>query len=252
MQRTSHPDTSAFSIHTTAGEIGHHKGKMINPSLHPEPVHTACHRAAASASLSHRAPSACWPRDFCSRCPASFRRGSATACCCGTRSSSSPRFYDGRRLPAPRLITAERTWSNAPALDSNTEIEIALTQQSDIALDLRLIDDLPNAFVATPATHKLQALPRVRAALRYTIEPRERGDARAGSVFVRYTSPLRLVERWAVAPLEQTVRIYPALRQGEEQQIFLARSRQIDLQLRQQRQRGLGREFESLREYRRG
>jgi uncharacterized protein (DUF58 family) len=43
--------------------------------------------------------------------------------------------------------------------------------------------------------------------------------------------------------------VYPALRQGEDQQIFLARGRQIDLQLRQQRQRGLGRDFESLREY---
>jgi uncharacterized protein (DUF58 family) len=38
----------------------------------------------------------------------------------------------------------------------------------------------------------------------------------------------------------------------EEQQIFLARSRQIDLQLRQARQRGLGRDFESLRDYREG
>ena len=34
--------------------------------------------------------------------------------------------------------------------------------------------------------------------------------------------------------------------------MFLARSRQIDLQLRQARQRGLGRDFESLREYREG
>ena len=42
------------------------------------------------------------------------------------------------------------------------------------------------------------------------------------------------------------------LRTGEEQQIFLARSRQIDLQLRQTRQRGLGRDFESLRDYREG
>lgn len=157
--------------------------------------------------------------------------------------------YDGRRLPAPRLITVERSWSNAPALDSTTEIELALTQQSEIVVDVRLTDDLPEAFAAAPATHGLQALPGIRSAVRYSMEPRERGDARAGGVFVRYTSPLRLVERWAVAPLEQTVRIYPALRQGEEQEIFLARSRQIDLQLRQQRQRGLGREFESLREY---
>ncbi len=64
--------------------------------------------------------------------------------------------------------------------------------------------------------------------------------------------PCDLAERWASAPLTQTVRVYPALRTGEEQQIFLARSRQIDTQLRQTRQRGLGRDFESLRDYRDG
>ena len=69
---------------------------------------------------------------------------------------------------------------------------------------------------------------------------------------MRYQSPLGLAERWARAPLTQAVRVYPALRAGEEQQIFLARSRQIDLQLRRVQQRGLGRDFESLREYREG
>ncbi len=156
---------------------------------------------------------------------------------------------DGLRLPAPGSIAAERFWSNAPALDSETEIELAVEQSSGTVLECRLVDDLPLALVATPATHVLRAFPRVRAALRYRIEPRERGDARTGAVYVRYRSGVGLVERWAVAPLEQTVRVYPTLRQGEEQEIFLARARQIDLQLRQVRQRGLGRDFESLREY---
>jgi uncharacterized protein (DUF58 family) len=73
-----------------------------------------------------------------------------------------------------------------------------------------------------------------------------------GWLYVRYRSPLGLAERWARAPLTQTVRVYPALRTSEDQQIFLARSRQIELQLRQARLRGLGRDFESLREYREG
>ena len=91
-----------------------------------------------------------------------------------------------------------------------------------------------------------------RPSVRYRVEPQERGDCTTGLLYVRYRSPLGLAEKWAKAPLAQTVRIYPALRTGEEQQIFLARSRQIDLQLRQTRQRGLGRDFESLRDYREG
>lgn len=156
---------------------------------------------------------------------------------------------DGLFLPAPQRITVERSWSNAPSLESETEIELAVDQSGTRILDCKLVDDLPESLVTAPATHQLRAYPGTRAALRYRIEPLERGDARPGAVFVRYASPLGLVERWARAPLEQTVRVYPALRQGRDQQLFLARGRQIDLQLRQARQRGLGRDFESLREY---
>jgi uncharacterized protein (DUF58 family) len=114
------------------------------------------------------------------------------------------------------------------------------------------VDDLPPALVAEPATLRLTAFPRIPARLRYRIEPKERGDWLTGWLYLRYRSPLGLIECWARAPLTQTVRVYPALRAGEEQQIFLARSRQIDLQLRRAQQRGLGRDFESLREYREG
>jgi uncharacterized protein (DUF58 family) len=158
-------------------------------------------------------------------------------------------LWDGMRLPAPQQITVERSWNNAPSLDSATEIELAVEQHGGTMLECRMVDDLPEALVATPATYSLRAYPNVPARLRYRIEPRERGDVQTGAVYVRYTSLLGLMERWAMAPLEQTVRVYPTLRPGEDQEIFLARGRQIDMQLRQARQRGLGRDFESLREY---
>ncbi len=156
---------------------------------------------------------------------------------------------DGLRLPLAQQITIERSWSNAPALDSETEIQLAVEHSAETILDCNLLDDLPDALVSAPAARNLRVFPRARAMLRYKIEPRERGDVQAGAVYIRYASPLGLVERWAMAPLEQPVRVYPALRQGEDQEIFLARGRQIDLQLRRARERGLGRDFESLREY---
>ena len=161
-------------------------------------------------------------------------------------------LLDGLRLPAPAELTASRSWSNAPALDSETEIELTIENRGRLIIDCRLVDDLPPILVAEPATLRLTAFPRVPARLRYRVQPTERGDWETGWLYVRYRSPLGLVERWARAPLTQTVRVYPALRAGEEQQIFLARSRQIDLQLRRSQQRGLGRDFESLRDYREG
>jgi len=161
-------------------------------------------------------------------------------------------LLDGLRLPAPAELAATRSWSNAPALDSDTEIELTLENHGKLIVACRLTDDLPAALIEHPAVHRLTVYPRVPASLRYRVRPGERGNCETGWLYLRYHSGLGLVERWARAPLTQQVRVYPALRTGEEQQIFLARSRQIDLQLRQARLRGLGRDFESLREYRQG
>lgn len=161
-------------------------------------------------------------------------------------------LLDGRRLPRAEELTAGREWLNTPALDGETEIELTVENQGRTIVLCRLVDDLPAALVAEPATHRLTAFPRVPASVRYRVQPKDRGDWETGWVYVRYRSPLGLAERWAMAPVTQTVRVYPALRAGEEQQIFLARSRQIELQLRQARQRGMGRDFESLREYHEG
>ena len=164
-------------------------------------------------------------------------------------------FLDGSRLPKAENLAATRRWSNAPALDSQTEIELTIENGGAVILECRLTDDLPPALMdatAHPEPIRVTAFPRVPASVRYLIEPQERGDCTTGPLYVRYRSPLGLAEKWSKAPLVQTVRVYPMLRTSEEQQIFLARSRQLDLQLRQTRQRGLGRDFESLREYREG
>ncbi len=229
---------------------------MIAPSFHPgigsrnmraaRPLelraHAALHRAV------HR-----WLRVSDSRvlgCAPELRNaGMGWPWCC------SPLLLDGMRLPRAAQLTAARTWSNAPSLDSQTEIELTIENNGSVIIECRLIDDLPPALRDPSAQQepiRLTAFPRVPASVRYRVEPQERGDCTTGLLYIRYRSPLGLAERWAKAPLAQTVRVYPALRTGEEQQIFLARSRQIDLQLRQTRQRGLGRDFESLRDYREG
>jgi uncharacterized protein (DUF58 family) len=161
-------------------------------------------------------------------------------------------FLDGVRLPRPAQLTASRSWTNAPALDSETEIELTVENHGRVIVACHLEDDLAGALVAEPEPKKLTVFPRIPAKVRYRIEPEERGDCAARALYIAYRSPLGLAERWASAPLDQQIRVYPALRTGEEQQMFLVRSRQIDLQLRQARQRGLGRDFESLREYRQG
>ena len=63
---------------------------------------------------------------------------------------------------------------------------------------------------------------------------------------------LGLAERWAVVRLAQTVRVMPDLIEARDQALYLIRSRQVEMEKRHRRQPGVGREFESLRDYREG
>ena len=225
---------------------------MISPSLHPEPVRAACERRRRWAFGLTPRSLGLLIAGFLLLVPGFWDARLTWAMVAFEVLVLLAALFDGLRLPRAAQLTAGRTWSNVPALDSETEIELTIENNGHMIIECRLVDDLPPALVADPATHRLTAFPRVPANVRYRVEPTERGDWETGWLYVRYRSPLGLAERWAMAPLTQKVRVYPALRTGEEQQIFLARSRQIDLQLRQARQRGLGRDFESLRDYREG
>lgn len=225
---------------------------MIAHSLRPEPVSAVCQRQRKWGFGLTRRSVALLIAGFLWLIPGFWNEPMSYAMLGWDALVLLAAFLDGRRLPRPSQLTASRSWSNAPALDSETEIELTLENLSRVLLDCTLEDDLPAQLAVEVPPQRLNAFPRVPASIRYRIQPQERGDWQAGSLYIRYRSPLGLVERWAKAPLAQTVRVYPALRTSEEQQIFLARSRHIDLQLRRAQQRGLGRDFESLREYRPG
>lgn len=225
---------------------------MISPSLHPDPIRAACQpRRTLAFGLTPRAIGLLLA-GFLLLIPGFYIARLSYAMLVWDGLVLLAAWLDGMRLPNASLLAAERAWSNAPALDSETEIELALENHGRLIVKCRLTDDLPTGLAPEPVSARLTAFPRIPARVRCRITPRERGDWQTGWLYARYRSPLGLAERWARAPLIQTVRVYPALRSTGEQQIFLARSRQIDLQLRQARQRGLGRDFESLREYREG
>jgi len=156
------------------------------------------------------------------------------------------------QLPKPRQLVIERIWLAAPSLSNLSEVQLSLKNQGGVAVTCTVLDNLPLELREETPLLEFQVPAQREANGRYTVRPRQRGDLAVGEVYVRYQSAAQLAERWAVADLRQTVRIYPDLEQVKRHSIYLARSRQIELQKRTLRQRGLGREFESLREYREG
>jgi uncharacterized protein (DUF58 family) len=159
---------------------------------------------------------------------------------------------DLSHLPRPQQIAVTRSWTSPAALSVPTRVELTLHNHSGKAIRARILDNVPVELRLEAPDSELIAEGHAESSVSYGILPRKRGDASLGSVYIRYQSPLRIAECWAAADLKQDVCVYPNLREAQQHSIYLIRSRQIDLEKRYSRRRGMGREFESLREYREG
>jgi len=160
---------------------------------------------------------------------------------------------DAMSLPAPAAMTVTRRFVHSPAIGMETEIAYTVRHEANAILHVALTDELHSAVLATPRAVQLTAYPREEATVAMVVRPRERGDFALGKIFLRYRGALALVERWAVADTEQRIRIYPAVeRASSSTDLYLMRARQIELQKRRLRMKGIGRDFESLREFQRG
>jgi uncharacterized protein (DUF58 family) len=159
---------------------------------------------------------------------------------------------DLAQLPKPPQLSIRRTWRSPAALSLPSNLDLTLINSSSKTVRATLVDTLPAQFTNAPANLAIKVGARSEATATYRICPAQRGDANLGDCYVRYQSVLRIAERWVRASMTQTVRIYPNLEDAKRHSIYMLRSRQIAMEKRHSRIRGIGREFESLREYQQG
>lgn len=141
-----------------------------------------------------------------------------------------------------------------PVLSVNVANRIDVTVENEGAEPLRgvLRDEPPPDFEATTREFPLRVAPGDVAEFHYWITPRERGSDFFRGTFVRVPGPLGLVERIWRLPSEQPVRVYPNVLALREFDLLRQRGHLRQMGIRRSRMRGLGMEFESLREYTEG
>ena len=136
------------------------------------------------------------------------------------------------RLPLAEQLEVARLWNAPVALAVESEVEVEVRNRGQVSIRVEAVDDVAVALRREPAGLAMTAPAGGEGRAAYTLQPAERGDARLGSVHLRYQSGLRLAERWARADLAQTVRVYPDLDEAKRHTIYLLRSRQIELEKR--------------------
>ena len=161
-------------------------------------------------------------------------------------------LVDLLRLPRPERLEAERRWTEAQSLGRASQAILRVRNSTTKPLHATLVDETPPELSDPPPSLAVDLYPADDSEAQYAVLPRMRGDLKIGRLFLRYRSMLGLAERWAVAPIGQPVRVMPDLVRARNSAVYLIRSRQVDMEKRRRRQRGMGREFEALRDYRQG
>ena len=161
-------------------------------------------------------------------------------------------FQDLLRLPKAGQLELHRVWHSPPSLGVRSKVSIEMRNFGRHPVYARVTDETSRALRREPPAVSFSVPAGGTASAEYEILPAQRGDLLIGKLYVRYQSALRLAERWAVAETSASVRVLPNLEQAKQQTLYLIRTRQVAMERRRRRLRGLGREFESLREYRNG
>ncbi|HTV83682.1 MAG TPA: DUF58 domain-containing protein [Acidobacteriaceae bacterium] len=156
-------------------------------------------------------------------------------------------------VPRPGALRVTRTFIDSPVLGRETRLEVEVLHATNRLLRVQVADDLDPALAQFPPSGWLTAFPRDPARLMCTVTPSRRGDYALGGIWLRWRGSLGLAERRAVCRPEQRVRVYPPMeRTADDEAMYLLRIRQIEIQRRRLRLTGTGREFDHLRDYRRG
>lgn len=161
-------------------------------------------------------------------------------------------YLDLRTLHPMAFLVVERSFTAPLALGESSSVRLTVLNRSTAGKTVLILDDLPAHLRPAPAELSFSIPPREERMAEYSIAPGERGDCELGPAYLRVQSGFGLAQRWAEVDLRQRVRVYPNLESAKRQQMFLLRSRRIELERRLVRQQGQGKEFEYLREFREG
>lgn len=161
-------------------------------------------------------------------------------------------WMTGRMGPSPSSLKVRRTFD--PVLSVRTSNKIVLTLTNDSLDPIRgiLRDEPPTQFSASQREFRLDLGPERETELEYSLTPNERGSESFKGTYVRLACPLGLVVRQERLPTEEAIRVYPNVLALREFDLLKQKGRLREIGIRRSRMRGLGTEFESLREYAEG
>ena len=142
-----------------------------------------------------------------------------------------------------------RRYDPVLSVRADNRIEISVENDGDERITGLLRDEAPGQFEASRREFRLDLDAGRHQEFTYIVKPRERGSEEFAGAWIRLDCPFGLAYRDVYLPAEETVRVYPNLLALKEFNLLNQQGRLREIGIRQTRKRGIGMEFESLRDY---
>lgn len=158
-------------------------------------------------------------------------------------------FVDFKLCVRTSSIKLSRIFDPVLSVRVPNKIRIEIANEGQASIVGRFRDEAPKGCEAQSNEFDLVIEPGRQVERTYNVTPGERGSEYFRGTFARLRCPLGLVDRQHRLKTEQPVRIYPNVLALREFDLLKQKGRLRQIGIRKSRIRGLGMEFESLRDY---
>lgn len=157
-----------------------------------------------------------------------------------------------RLAPSTKELIVRREFDPVLSVRVPNRIRLRMTNEGVETIKARVRDEAPLRSTATDTEFTINLKPGERKDVLYSVTPWERGGDYFRGTYMRIECPFGLVERDVKLLTEQPVRVYPNVLALREFDLLKQQGRLREIGIRRSRMRGLGTEFESLRDYAEG
>ena len=154
--------------------------------------------------------------------------------------------------PSTARLSLRRKFDSVLSVRAANKITLTLENDGPETIRAILRDEPPPLFEATPKEFKVVIGSHRPLELTYHVTPTERGSENFRGTYLRIDCPLGLAVKEVRLPTEEPVRVYPNVLALREFDLLKQQGRLKELGIRRSRARGLGTDFESLRDYTQG
>lgn len=154
-----------------------------------------------------------------------------------------------RLCPPASNLKLKRKFDPVLSVRVPNHIEVTIENDGLESMRGRLRDEPPPGFAVSRHEFPIKLGPGESSVIDYRVTPPIRGSDIFRGTYVRILCPFGLVEREYKLTTEQPVRVYPNVLALREFDLLKQKGKLRELGIRKSRMRGLGTEFESLRDY---